>query len=104
MRFRHATHDATGLHYAVRIFVGTAVRVPLSWRIAPITAALVIASAVDLPPWGGLEIALRRTGEVLLGSATALVVTWLLSLVWKPRETPRVSAQTENAATLPSRQ
>ncbi len=34
----------------------------------------------------GLEAAGRRVGEVLLGSVVALVVTWLVSLVWRPRE------------------
>ena len=167
MRWRLAVHDTTGLHYAVRIFVGTAalwillrwagdanpiwavislivviepkvesawlsflsrvantvigcvigllfllppapegwllaaavtttvlvctylIRMPLSWRIAPITAALILTSgAGDPSPWGGLEIALRRTVDVLLGSAMALLVTWLLSLVWKLRDAP----------------
>ncbi len=75
---------------AVTVLVCTyLVRLPLSWRIAPVTAALVIASgAADPTPWGGLETALRRTGEVLLGSATALLVTWLVSLVWPLQESP----------------
>ncbi len=32
----------------------------------------------------GLEAAGRRVGEVLMGSVVALVVTWLVSLVWRP--------------------
>ena len=141
MRFRLAVHDTTGLHYAVRICVGTAllwfllrwagdinpiwavislivvieprvpnawlsflsrtvntvigcvvgllfllspgpeswvlagaattavlvctyvIRTPLSWRIAPITAVLVIASAETAPaPWGGLGVGVPQRG------------------------------------------
>src|SRR5262245_38698251 len=65
------------------------VRVPLTWRIAPVTAVLVIASDVGDPSaWGGFEIALHRTGEVLLGSTVALLVTLLVARVWPMPEQP----------------
>jgi uncharacterized membrane protein YccC len=85
---------------AVTVLVCTyLVRLPLSWRIAPVTAALVIASDMaDPTPWGGLEIALRRTGEVLLGSAAALLVTWLVSMVWPQRDAPEKTGGKEGGA------
>ena len=55
------------------------IRVPVSWRIAPITVALVMMpSVLSHSVSAGLGIALRRTGEVLLGSAVAVCV----SLAW----------------------
>src|SRR5262245_33601445 len=167
MRFPFPTHDSTGLHYAVRILLGTAalwlglgwagdtnriwavislivvteprvpsawlaflsrmvhtilgcgvgllflllagprdwilpvaatatvlvctylVRAPPSWRIGPVTAVLVIATDVaDPSAWGGIEIALHRTGEVLLGSMVALLVTLLVARVWPMPDEP----------------
>jgi uncharacterized membrane protein YccC len=59
------------------------VRLAWSWRIAPITAAIVIASGVlKQSRITGVEVGLRRVGEVLLGSAIALAVSFLMSRVW----------------------
>ena len=33
---------------------------------------------------GGAELALHRAGEVVLGSAVALLVTWCMSKIWPP--------------------
>ena len=64
------------------------VHIPLTWRVGPVTAALVLAAGVAAHSRvTGLEVAGRRAGEVLLGSAVALVITWLVSLVWPLRET-----------------
>jgi uncharacterized membrane protein YccC len=63
------------------------IRVPVSWRIAPITVALVMMpSVLSHSVAAGLGIALRRTGEVLLGSAVAVCVSlaWAKLLVRMP--------------------
>lgn len=60
--------------------------VPMSWRIAPVTAALVIAPGVlEHSRSGGVDVALRRVGEVILGSAMALLVSWIMAKIWLPR-------------------
>ena len=59
------------------------VRVPIMWRQAPITAALVIAAELthrsNLTP---VQIGLQRVGEVMLGCVVGVLVTWLVSKVW----------------------
>jgi len=61
------------------------VRLSSSWRLAPATTALIIASAVvEQSRIGGAEIALHRTGEVVLGCAVAFLVTWCMSKIWVP--------------------
>ncbi len=65
------------------------IRLPLGWRVAPITTAIIMASEmVDQSRFSGMEIALHRTFEVLLGSGLALGVSWMMSLVWAHKETP----------------
>jgi uncharacterized membrane protein YccC len=60
-----------------------AIEVPISWRIAPITAALVIAPGIVAHSTSSaLEIALYRSGEVVLGSAIALLMSWIMSKIW----------------------
>jgi len=52
------------------------IRVPVSWKIAPITVALVMTpSVLSHSVSAGLPTALRRTGEVLFGSAVAVCVS-----------------------------
>jgi hypothetical protein len=52
-----------------------AVELPISWRIAPITTALVIAPGIaEHSTSSGLEVAFHQSGEVILGSAVALLV------------------------------
>ena len=61
------------------------VRLSSSWRLAPATAALVMASGVvEQSRISGAEAALHRAGEVLLGCAVAFVVTWCMSKIWAP--------------------
>jgi hypothetical protein len=53
------------------------VKVPISWRIAPITAAIVMTPAyLSHSPHAALTAALQRTGEVVVGSAVAVVVSF----------------------------
>ena len=66
------------------------IRVKTMWRQAPITAALVIASSLQQhSKLGGIEIGLRRVGEVILGCVIGLLVTWLISKIWPPSQTAK---------------
>jgi len=65
------------------------VRLSSSWRLAPATAALIIASAVvEQSRVGGAEVALHRAGEVVLGCTVAFLVTWCMSKIWAPPGAP----------------
>ena len=60
------------------------VRVPVMWRQAPITAAIVVASGIEKhSETASIEIGLRRVAEVLFGCLMGLGVTWLMSKVWR---------------------
>ena len=67
----------------VSVFICTSlIRVPGSWRVAPVTVAILMTPSVlgggrSL----GLTVAIERTEEVLLGSAVALLITYLASLI-----------------------
>lgn len=59
------------------------VRIKTMHRTAPITAALIIASGLaDHAKLSGVEIGLRRAGEVILGCLIGLLVAWGMSRVW----------------------
>ena len=63
------------------------VRVPVMWRQAPITAAIVIAAGMSHHSnLTALEIGVRRVGEVLLGCFVGLAVSWLMTIIWRPAE------------------
>ena len=52
------------------------VRVPISWRIAPITTAIVMTPAyLSHSAHAGLTAAVQRTGEVVVGSVVAVAVS-----------------------------
>jgi uncharacterized membrane protein YccC len=60
------------------------IRVQTMWRQCPITAALVIASSLSSHSnLTGMELGLRRVGEIILGSLVGATVSWLMSLVWR---------------------
>jgi uncharacterized membrane protein YccC len=59
------------------------VRVPVMWRQAPITAAIVVASGIEHHTREiSIEIGLRRVAEVLFGCLVGLAVSWLSSKIW----------------------
>jgi acid phosphatase family membrane protein YuiD len=59
------------------------VRIPVMWRQAPITAAIVIASGVTHhSKLRGIEDGLHRVAEVIFGCLTGVTVSWLMSRVW----------------------
>jgi hypothetical protein len=72
------------------------VQVPISWRIAPITTAIVMTPAyLSHSAHAGLTAALQRTGEVVVGSvvavavsvASAAVMRWIQTGTGSPRAT-----------------
>jgi uncharacterized membrane protein YccC len=72
-------------------------RTPLGWRVAPITTAMIISAGLTEPTAiAGLDVALHRTLEVILGSAMGLLTTWLISFVWEPA--PEAKAEVEAKA------
>jgi uncharacterized membrane protein YccC len=59
------------------------VRVPVMWRQAPLTAAIVVASGIQQHSKSvSIEIGLRRVAEVLFGCLVGLAVSWLISKLW----------------------
>jgi uncharacterized membrane protein YccC len=71
------------------------VRIPTTWRQAPITAALVVASGLTKRSTSaGIEIALFKVSEVLFGCFVGFGVSWLISRVW-PLPEPSGPAATE---------
>lgn len=72
------------LALAVTVLLSTyVVRVQVMWRQAPITAAIVIASAWDhRSNVTALETGLRRVGEVMLGCLVGVAVSWVMSKLW----------------------
>lgn len=60
------------------------VRIPTMWRQCPITAALVIASAAEQhSSLSGFELGVRRVGEIILGCLFGVIVSWLMSKIWR---------------------
>jgi uncharacterized membrane protein YccC len=58
------------------------IRVPGSWRVAPVTVAVLMTpSVLGGGRAAGLVVAIDRTEEVLLGSAVALLITYIASLI-----------------------
>src|SRR5229473_2720077 len=107
-----AVPQPSGVQYAVRILIGCAIglsflyllgpsywsillgiivsviictsliRVPGSWRVAPVTVAILMnPSVLGGGRAAGLAVAIDRTEEVLLGSAAALLITYVASLL-----------------------
>lgn len=60
-------------------------KVPLNWRIAPTTAALIIASGlVQRSKMSGAEVGVRRVAEVILCCVIGISVTWVIGKIWRP--------------------
>jgi uncharacterized membrane protein YccC len=71
---------AIGISALVATYVN---KVQQGWRIAPITTALIMSSAMIQPStFGAFSLALHRTVEVFLGSLMALMVTNLMTYIW----------------------
>lgn len=71
------------------------IKVPISWRIAPITAAIVMFPAYSSHSrHAGLEAALQRSTEVVIGSAVAVGVSWMTAGLFRLRTGLRGRART----------
>ena len=65
------------------------VRQPTMFRQAPITAAIVIAAGLEKhSKLSGVELGVRRVGEVLLGCVVGILVSWAMARLWPLREAP----------------
>ena len=74
------------------------IRIPAMWRQAPITAAIIIAAGLTHhSKLSGIEIGLRRVGEVMLGCVMGLLVSWLMSKIW-----PLPESENKQGAIKPS--
>jgi uncharacterized membrane protein YccC len=62
------------------------VRVPVMWRQAPITAAIVIAGGLEHSRITGMEKGLHKVAEVIFGCVVGLLVSLAMSKVWPVRE------------------
>ena len=58
------------------------VRIPVMWRQAPITAAIVIAGSLHPSRLTATELALMRVAEVIFGSFVGIAVSWLMATIW----------------------
>ena len=68
------------------------VKVPISWRIAPITTAIVMLPAyASHSAHAGMTLALQRVSEVVVGSAVAVAVSWATAGLfrWRPARAAR---------------
>ncbi len=62
----------------------------VAWRITPVTVAIVMMpSVIQGSRVGGTPIALARTLEVLLGSAVAVLVSWIFAEINRARRKAR---------------
>jgi uncharacterized membrane protein YccC len=93
LKFGGATEWSVLGAMAVSIIVSAdLVKVPISWRIAPITAAIVMLPAYTRHSAQlGLTAALQRTYEVIIGSAVAVGVSYATAGLfrWRPARAER---------------
>ena len=60
------------------------VRIPTMWRQAPITTAIVIASSLTQhSKRSGIEHGLHKVAEVVFGCLVGLLVSYVMSRVWR---------------------
>jgi len=69
------------------------VRVKTMWRQAPITAAIIIATALNQDSaLAGIERGMHKVAQVIFGCSVALLVSWLMSKVWVVQPPPKQKA------------
>jgi len=60
------------------------VRIPTMWRQAPISAAIIIAAGLtEHSKRSGVEHGLHKVAEVVIGCLVGLVVSYMMSKVWR---------------------
>ncbi len=76
---------------AVAVLVSSyVVRQPTMFRQAPITAAIVIAAGLEKhSKLSGVELGVRRVGEVLLGCLVGIAVSWIMAKLWPAPPGPK---------------
>ena len=79
-------HVVLPLALGVTVLVSSYVfQVPRYWRIAPTTAALVVASSLEHQSRRfGLQVSVHRLVEVMLGSFMAVMVAYVMAKIWEP--------------------
>ncbi len=66
------------------------VRIPVMWRQAPITAAIVIAGSLSHhTKIVGAELGTRRVAEVIFGSVVGLLVSVMMGWLWPLKDPAR---------------
>jgi uncharacterized membrane protein YccC len=74
------------------------VRQPTMFRQAPITAAIVIAAGLEKhSKLSGVELGVRRVGEVLLGCVVGILVSWAMARLWPLPPAPPGSGKSQSA-------
>ena len=69
------------------------VRIPVMWRQAPITAAIVIASELSHhSKVGAMQQGLYKVAQVIFGCVVGLSVTLAMSRFWPVKSTPKPAA------------
>jgi len=69
------------------------VRIPVMWRQAPITAAIVIASELSHhSKVGAMQQGLYKVAQVIFGCVVGLSVTLAMSRLWPVKSTPKPAA------------
>jgi uncharacterized membrane protein YccC len=90
---------------AVTVILSTyVVRIPVMWRQAPITAAIVIADGVTHgSKLTGIEHGFNKVVEVIFGCCVGVAVSWIMSRIWPvaPPHAP-ASAPGSDAAAKPA--
>jgi len=66
------------------------VRIPVMWRQAPITAAIVIASELSHhSKIGAMQQGLHKVAQVIFGCVVGLSVTLAMSWIWPVKSAPK---------------
>jgi len=96
--FGHSSDWELPFALAVTVLVSTyVVRIPVMWRQAPITAAIVIAAGLTHHSnMSAAEHGLHKVAEVILGCVMGLLVAWVMSRVW-PVPEPKAPAPAAKA-------
>jgi uncharacterized membrane protein YccC len=74
------------LAITVAVIISTSFKkYPSSWKLAPVTVAIIMASAIseDSQLKGAMQIAISRTAEVLYGSLIAFLLAFVLLYIEK---------------------
>ncbi|HUO59357.1 MAG TPA: FUSC family protein [Candidatus Acidoferrales bacterium] len=97
--FGNSVFSILGAMLTAVVISSDVVKVPVSWRIAPITACIVMIPAVLKHSEKAAEYAaLLRSAEVLLGSAIAVAVTFATNWFFRVAELRRNPADPHDVA------